>query len=88
MSDVTLELADRLWRGEVPAGEYHPVGHRRGLAEICDGVANACVVRQRICGRGESITSTSLTHPAFSLSLSSPEIRPLTDIGPDPTIII
>jgi hypothetical protein len=37
MSDVTLELADRLWRGEVPAGEYHPVGHRGGLAEIATG---------------------------------------------------
>lgn len=34
-----LELADRLWRGEVPSGEYHPVSHLGGLAEICDGVA-------------------------------------------------
>jgi glyoxylase-like metal-dependent hydrolase (beta-lactamase superfamily II) len=39
MPDGTLELADRLWRGEVPASEYHPVGHRGGLAEICDGVS-------------------------------------------------
>jgi glyoxylase-like metal-dependent hydrolase (beta-lactamase superfamily II) len=39
MPDETLELADRLWRGEVPGSEYHPVGHRGGLAEICDGVA-------------------------------------------------
>jgi glyoxylase-like metal-dependent hydrolase (beta-lactamase superfamily II) len=39
MPDGTLELADRLWRGEVPSSEYHPVGHRGGLAEICDGVA-------------------------------------------------
>jgi alkyl sulfatase BDS1-like metallo-beta-lactamase superfamily hydrolase len=34
-----LELADRLWRGEVPSSEYHPVSHLGGLAEICDGVA-------------------------------------------------
>jgi glyoxylase-like metal-dependent hydrolase (beta-lactamase superfamily II) len=34
-----LDLADRLWRGEVTTSEYHPVGHQGGLAEICDGVA-------------------------------------------------
>jgi len=39
MPEGTLELADRLWRGDVPSSEYHPVGHRGGLAEICDGVA-------------------------------------------------
>jgi glyoxylase-like metal-dependent hydrolase (beta-lactamase superfamily II) len=39
MSDNVLELADRLWRGEVTTGEFHPVTHLGGLAEICDGVA-------------------------------------------------
>ncbi len=39
MPDDILELADRLWRGEVPTSEYHPVGHLGGLTEICDGVA-------------------------------------------------
>jgi glyoxylase-like metal-dependent hydrolase (beta-lactamase superfamily II) len=39
MPDDILELADRLWRGEVPSSEYHPVSHLGGLAEICDGVA-------------------------------------------------
>ena len=39
MPDDILELADRLWRGEVTSSEYHPVAHRGGLAEICDGVA-------------------------------------------------
>lgn len=39
MPDDVLELADRLWRGEVPAGGYHPFSHLGGLAEICDGVA-------------------------------------------------
>jgi glyoxylase-like metal-dependent hydrolase (beta-lactamase superfamily II) len=39
MPDDILELADRLWRGEVTSSEYHPVAHRRGLAEVCDGVA-------------------------------------------------
>lgn len=38
MSDDVLELADRLWRGEVGTGDYHPVSHLGGLAEICDGV--------------------------------------------------
>jgi glyoxylase-like metal-dependent hydrolase (beta-lactamase superfamily II) len=37
MSGDVLELADRLWRDDMPAG-YHPVGHLGGLAEICDGV--------------------------------------------------
>jgi glyoxylase-like metal-dependent hydrolase (beta-lactamase superfamily II) len=39
MPDDILDLAERLWRGEVASGEYHPVGHQGGLAEICDGVA-------------------------------------------------
>jgi glyoxylase-like metal-dependent hydrolase (beta-lactamase superfamily II) len=39
MSDDVLELADRLWRGEIGAGEYHPISHLGRLAEICDGVA-------------------------------------------------
>jgi len=35
-----VEMADRLWRGEVdPWSEYHPVGHLGGMAEICQGVA-------------------------------------------------
>src|SRR5258708_5914842 len=39
MAAEVLELADRLWRGEVGPGDYHPVSHLGGLAEICDGVA-------------------------------------------------
>jgi glyoxylase-like metal-dependent hydrolase (beta-lactamase superfamily II) len=39
MPDDIRELADRLWRGEITTSEYHPVAHRGGLAEICDGVA-------------------------------------------------
>jgi glyoxylase-like metal-dependent hydrolase (beta-lactamase superfamily II) len=39
MPDDILELADRLWRGEITSREYHPVAHRGGLAEICEGVA-------------------------------------------------
>jgi glyoxylase-like metal-dependent hydrolase (beta-lactamase superfamily II) len=39
MSESILDLADRLWRGEVTSSEYHPVGHSGGIAEICDGVA-------------------------------------------------
>lgn len=38
MPDV-LELAERLWRGEISTSEFHPVGDVGGLAEICDGVA-------------------------------------------------
>lgn len=38
MNDV-LELADRLWRGEVDTSQHHPVVHHHGLAPICDGVA-------------------------------------------------
>jgi alkyl sulfatase BDS1-like metallo-beta-lactamase superfamily hydrolase len=34
-----IELADRLWRGEVTTAEVHPVGHLGGLAEISSGVA-------------------------------------------------
>jgi glyoxylase-like metal-dependent hydrolase (beta-lactamase superfamily II) len=39
MSGDVLELADRLWRGEAGTGDYHPVSHLGGLAEIGDGVA-------------------------------------------------
>ena len=39
MPDDILDLADRLWRGEVTSSEYHPVSHRGGLAEVRDGVA-------------------------------------------------
>ncbi len=39
MADDVLELADRLWRGEVSTADFHPVGNLGGLAEICDGVA-------------------------------------------------
>ncbi len=39
MATDVLALADRLWRGEVTTGEFHPLRHLGGLAEICDGVA-------------------------------------------------
>ncbi len=39
MPDDVIELADRLWRGEVTTAEIHPVGHLGGLAEVCPGVA-------------------------------------------------
>jgi len=39
MTTDVLSLADRLWRGEVHVGQYHPVGHLGGLAEITDDVA-------------------------------------------------
>ena len=39
MSTDILALADRLWRGEAHTSEFHPVSHRGGLAEICEGVA-------------------------------------------------
>lgn len=38
MTDV-LEVADRLWRGEISTADHHPVNHLPGMAEICDGVA-------------------------------------------------
>jgi alkyl sulfatase BDS1-like metallo-beta-lactamase superfamily hydrolase len=38
MPDV-LELAERLWSGEVSTAQFHPVGNVGGLAEVCDGVA-------------------------------------------------
>jgi glyoxylase-like metal-dependent hydrolase (beta-lactamase superfamily II) len=37
-----LDVADKLWRGEVPIRRFHPVGSSgalAGLAEICDGIA-------------------------------------------------
>ncbi len=51
MADDVLGLADRLWRGEVTTGEFHPLSPLGGLAEICDGVvfvpsfANVTAVR-------------------------------------------
>jgi glyoxylase-like metal-dependent hydrolase (beta-lactamase superfamily II) len=37
--DDVLDLADRLWNGDVDTDRFHPVGHTGGLAEICEGVA-------------------------------------------------
>src|SRR5215469_13009238 len=42
VTDDILQVADRLWRGDVPITRFHPVGHSgalAGLAEICDDVA-------------------------------------------------
>ncbi|HTT86634.1 MAG TPA: alkyl sulfatase dimerization domain-containing protein, partial [Acidimicrobiales bacterium] len=40
MADGVLELADKLWRGEVDVTEIHPVGgYMGGLAEVAEGVA-------------------------------------------------
>ncbi|MGH9090448.1 MAG: alkyl sulfatase dimerization domain-containing protein [Acidimicrobiales bacterium] len=39
MPEDVLELADRLWTGEIDVTRHHPVGHVGGLAEICEGVA-------------------------------------------------
>ena len=39
MSEDVLELADRLWRGEISTAEHHTVSHLGGLAEICAGAA-------------------------------------------------
>ncbi|HVC71948.1 MAG TPA: alkyl sulfatase dimerization domain-containing protein [Acidimicrobiales bacterium] len=40
MADDVLELADKLWRGEIETAEMHPVGgHNEGLAEVTGGVA-------------------------------------------------
>ena len=42
MTTDILDVADRLWRGELPITRFHPVGHGgalAGLAEICDGIA-------------------------------------------------
>ena len=39
-ADDVLDLADRLWRGEVTTTEVHPLRpHPAGLAEVADGVA-------------------------------------------------
>jgi alkyl sulfatase BDS1-like metallo-beta-lactamase superfamily hydrolase len=39
VADV-LDLADRMWRGEVDTSTYHPVAHfSGGFAEVCEGVA-------------------------------------------------
>ncbi len=38
MDDI-LDLADRLWRGEVEITDHHPLGEGGPLAEVTDGVA-------------------------------------------------
>jgi glyoxylase-like metal-dependent hydrolase (beta-lactamase superfamily II) len=38
MSTDILALADRLWRGDVHIGEYHPLTHLGGIAQITDDV--------------------------------------------------
>jgi glyoxylase-like metal-dependent hydrolase (beta-lactamase superfamily II) len=39
MSDDVIEIADRLWRGELSVTSLHPVGYQGPLAEVRDGVA-------------------------------------------------
>jgi alkyl sulfatase BDS1-like metallo-beta-lactamase superfamily hydrolase len=39
MADGVLDFADRMWRGEVTAGEINPVGGHRGLDEVAPGTA-------------------------------------------------
>ena len=40
MADDVLEVADKLWRGDVDVTQIHPVGgYLGGLAEVTDGVA-------------------------------------------------
>lgn len=40
MADDVLEVADRLWRGDIDIASLHPVGgYLGGLAEVADGVA-------------------------------------------------
>src|SRR5438067_4242400 len=39
MADSIVGLADRLWRGEVPIGEHHPLRPLGRLEEVADGVA-------------------------------------------------
>ncbi len=40
MADDVLELADKLWRGEIDIAKIHPVGgYMGGVAEVADGVA-------------------------------------------------
>ena len=39
MPQDILDLADRMWRGEVSTSDYHPVSHLGGLADLGDGVA-------------------------------------------------
>jgi alkyl sulfatase BDS1-like metallo-beta-lactamase superfamily hydrolase len=39
MPEDILGVADRLWRGELARGDYHPFSHMGGMVEITDGVA-------------------------------------------------
>jgi glyoxylase-like metal-dependent hydrolase (beta-lactamase superfamily II) len=39
MSDDVLEVADKLWRGELHVTSLHPVGYRGSITEVRDGVA-------------------------------------------------
>ena len=38
MASDVLDVADRLWRGEVSTATFHPVDHIGGFVEITDGV--------------------------------------------------
>ena len=37
---VLLELADRLWQGDEPIEEHHPVGYTGQLAVLAEGTAS------------------------------------------------
>ena len=43
MADDVLELADKLWRGDIDIAQIHPVGgYLGGLAEVASGQRVAC----------------------------------------------
>ena len=39
MADDVLDVADRLWRGEIPIEQAHPFAPRGGVAEVAEGCA-------------------------------------------------
>jgi glyoxylase-like metal-dependent hydrolase (beta-lactamase superfamily II) len=79
MTADVLALADRLWRGDLPPSEYHPVSHLGGMAEICDGVAFAPGFANVTAVRTEDGLVLIDTGSAFAAGAIHADLRRWTD---------
>lgn len=69
MADDVLALADKLWRGEVPIEELHPISYSGELTEIAEGVSFLpSFANVSVFSSDEGLTLIDTGSPMFALS--------------------
>ena len=79
MTADILDLADRLWRGEISTSDLHPVSHLGGLVEICDGIAFLPAQANMTAIRTEDGLILIDTGSPFAARANHAEVRRWTD---------